>query len=103
MENYQDWEEVKWVKPKKVISNKPKTNKKFNLLDSEEPPPPEKPSLQLRQKITSARSIKNLTQKKLAILLNIKVNTYINIENGKEKPTNQQLQRISKILGVNLR
>ena len=32
MENYQDWEEVKWVKPKKVISNKPKTNKKFNLL-----------------------------------------------------------------------
>lgn len=97
----QDWEPVIWQKPKQLTQIKP--NKKTSNLDSDEPLAPEKSTLDLRLRIIKGRNIKKLTQKQLAEKLNIQTNLINNYENGKEKPTNQHIQKLSKILGVSFK
>jgi putative transcription factor len=99
---HQDWENITWTKPKQNKENKPKPNKKFNLLDSEDPPPPQKCTLEIRKKIMQGRNIKKWTQKQLADKLNVPASVINNYENGKEKPTNQHIQKLSKLLGVKI-
>lgn len=100
---HQDWEQIKWTKPK-TESKPPSHNKnKFNALDGEDPPPPKKITLQLRQKIIQARQLKKMTQKELAQAMNLTQNVINCFENGKDVPTNQQIQKMSKILNVKLK
>ena len=97
----QDWEPVVWSKPKKQLC--PKPNKKISILDSDDPAPPEKTTLDLRLKIIKGRNAKQLTQKQLAEKLNVQTNVINNYESGKEKPTNQHMNKISKVLGISLK
>ena len=102
----QEWEPVIWTKSKSEKPNRPtqsRLSKKMSKLDSDEPLPPEKSTLELRLKIIQARNIKKLSQKQLAEKLNVQTNLINNYENGKEKPTHKHMQKLSKILGIILR
>lgn len=58
---------------------------------------------QLKDRIRGLREEKKLTQADVASLLKLSRLTYISIENGDKKPTIDQLESISAILGVTAR
>lgn len=59
--------------------------------------------IQLKDRIRKLREDKKLTQADLAQQLNVSRLTYISIENGDKKPTIDQLDVISSVLGVTTR
>lgn len=52
--------------------------------------------------IKKYRKLKNLTQEKLAELLNVEVSTLSNLETGKSFPNQENLRKIIDILGIEL-
>lgn len=77
-------------------------DEKFQNLDGDTPPAPEKPNNEIRIQIATARNAKKWTQKQLASNVKppIKPDVINQIESGKIKPDHQLVQRIGKALGV---
>jgi putative transcription factor len=105
---HQDWEPVVWRKESKhdtstrnINHNKPGT-KTFLALDSDDPTAPKRIGHTLRITIQSARQAKKMTQKELAIKINVPQGTITDYENGKVIPNSQILSKMSRILGVKL-
>lgn len=103
MDNYQDWKPVvfnnvsKEAKEKQRIANAQKTSqkpKKYNTVL--------KPPHDLGKQIAAARCSKNLTRIQLANQLQIAQQVLAKWEAQQEIPTNQQIAKIEKCLGVKL-
>jgi len=98
---HQDWETVVLRKPKppppkQISSQKPKIEKEgeeFNLP---------KIGQNLKLAIQQARLAKKMTQKQLADKLNVPVQEVAKYESGKTVPNHQFINRIERVLGVNL-
>ncbi len=56
----------------------------------------------LGKKIKQFRKLKNLTQEELAEKINIEVPSLSNIETGKFAPSFETLQKLSKVLEINI-
>ena len=100
----QDWNTVvfnnvsKESREKQLHKERSKnSNRQFNNLTTRLEPPKD-----LGKIISQARTSKNLTQKQLAIQLQVAQQTYALWENGRETPTNLQISNIEKILGIKL-
>ena len=63
----------------------------------------ETPSRSLQLQISQARTTKGMKQEDFAKLVQIPVNIIKNYENGKLMPTNRDMQKMSKVLGVTLK
>lgn len=103
----QDWTQVVWTKKKPVkndtfISN-PAGTKKFRALDGDEPPPPSESPFDTRIAIQKARQTAKMTQRDLAIRMNIQANMINDFESGKIVPTRQQLAQMSAIFGIKIK
>lgn len=104
----QDWEPVVWKrqeKPSKEENKKyqnPPGTASFRALDSEDPPAPEKVSVDVRMAIQKARVAKKMSQKDLAKILNMQANLINDYESGKAVPNRQILNRIGQALSVKL-
>ncbi len=75
----------------------------YKRLDNEDIPKPAISGLTLGQQISNARNAKKLTQKQLAVACNLPESTLKNYENGSVVVTVEELQRISKALGIPLK
>ena len=71
-------------------------------LDSSDVEPPPKVDLDLRKAIQQGRQAKNLTQKQLANMVQMKPSDIQAYENGKAVPKHQEIQKIQRALGVKL-
>ena len=96
----QDWQTIILTKssPYKGCPNeksKPKT-------DENEIVKPKKIDYNLKKSIQQARLNKKMSQKQLANLMNIPVQTIINYENGKAIPNNLFISNLEKKLNVKL-
>tara|TARA_Y100000389_G_scaffold163146_2_gene166263 strand:+ start:115 stop:459 length:345 start_codon:yes stop_codon:yes gene_type:complete len=103
MDNYQDWKPVvfnkvsKDAKEKQRITNAQKTSqkpKKYNNVL--------KPPNNLGKQIAAARCSKNITRIQLANQLQIAHQVLAKWEAQQEIPTNQQIAKIEKCIGVKL-
>jgi ribosome-binding protein aMBF1 (putative translation factor) len=119
--DHQDWKPVVLVKPKTKETELKKgnfvTEKKFSAgtnknnksdilarkLEDEEIPVIAKVSKKLADAISDGRRNKNLTRKELANLCNMKESDITLYETCKAIPRNDQLQLMSKHLGIVLR
>ncbi len=92
----QDWNQV-------TLTNKPKPiNKQVNnALKLDEDVKIEVPK-NLQQLISQGRTTKSLTQKQLSTQLGVSVQVLSRWESGKEIPTNGDISKIERILGVKL-
>lgn len=84
-------------------TNKKKTDVNMRKLDETELGTIEKVERSLSLMIQQARLAKKLKQSDLAKKCNLPVNVIQKYENGKATPTGQELQKLSKALGVTLR
>lgn len=102
--NHQDWKPVIWKKQIKSSSftHHVQGHSKVKNFDSDDPEPPKKMSHSVKIQIQKARSAKKLTQKQLANMINLPVQTISDYESGKAIPNRQILSKIGKILGINL-
>ena len=102
--SYQDWKPVIWKKKIKSSSSIQhiQGHSKIKNLDSDDPEPPKKLSHSVKIEIQKARSAKKLTQKQLANMINLPVQTVSDYESGKAIPNKQILNKFSRILGINL-
>ena len=75
---------------------------RFRELDSENPPPPEKMKVSTQICIQKARQANKMTQRELAIKLNMQTCIINNYESGKAIPNRQILIKLGQILGVKL-
>ena len=82
-------------KTKIKSTTKPNTNNKIKLTTKP-------PSLTLRKALIKGRNEKKLSQKDLALQLNIKQNIITAYENGTLKPGNRILEKLQRILGIKL-
>lgn len=103
----QDWTQVVWtkkkiVKPQTHVSN-PAGTKKFRALDSDEPPAPTETSFDIKIAVQKARQAAKMTQRDLAIRMNIQANLVNDFESGKVIPTRRQLSQINAIFGTKIK
>ena len=100
---HQDLKHIVWnkktVDTKKYI--KPPGNASFIQLDGNEPVAPKTISHDIKIRLQQARVFKKLSQKQLAQLINIPVNTISLYESGKAIPDKKILSKIGHILCVN--
>jgi putative transcription factor len=75
---------------------------RFRELDSENPPPPEKMKVSTQICIQKARQATKMTQKEVAIKMNIQASVINDYESGKAIPNRQVLIKLGQILGVKL-
>lgn len=100
---HQDWKPVIWKKQIKSSSAKHiQGHQKIKKLDSDDPEPPKKLGHYVKIEIQKARTAKKLTQKQLANITNLPVQTISQYESGKAIPNRQILSKIGQILGINL-
>ena len=94
--NHQDWNTVTFKtqtnQTKKTSFNKTKNPDEFVL----EAPP------NLGKTISQARLAKNMNQKELSAIIGISSQILARWESGKENPTNAQIAKIEKQLGIKL-
>ena len=91
------------IKTKEVCkSQNPPGTAKFRILDSEDPPPPEKLNTNISLLIQKARVAKKMSQKDLGVSVNIKANIINDYESGKAIPDRQILIKLGRFLGVKL-
>ncbi len=107
--HHQDWENIVFNKKSEDLAKQeilrkhnPPGTAKFRELDSEDPPAPEKVKNSTSMAIQKARQAKKMTQKDLAILLNIQACVISEYESGNATPNRQILSKISKVLGVKI-
>lgn len=101
---HQDREVIVWTKKKadKVADhthNAPGTST-FRNLDSDEPGAPKVIGHSVKVKIQQGRAAKNMTQKQLAMKINVPVNIIQSYESGKAVPDNAVMRKICNILGI---
>jgi putative transcription factor len=75
---------------------------RFRELDSENPPPPEKMKVSTQISIQKARQANKMTQRELAIKLNMQTSIINDYESGKAIPNRQILIKLGQILCVKL-
>ena len=109
MNNHQDWETIILKKPIQIKKSNSKHNYKGNkttkeriLENSEDIIKPNKIDLNLKKSIQNARVNKKLSQKQLASLLGVPLQTIVQYENGKAIPNNNFITKIERILNVKL-
>ena len=98
----QDWKHVTF----NTVSNNEKKEAAKKIHSKKTNNDPEKvkmePPKQLGQLIATARTSKNLNQKQLAGQLGISPQILSRWESNREVPSNQEIAKIDKILGVKL-
>ena len=110
--SHQDWENISIGNPskknvlKKIVSKTGDTSIKDALSkldnDNDNFSHQKIPNLLVKE-IISARTLKKYTQKDISIKLNLPLNIYTEIENGKaiyNGTTKQNINKIEKLLGV---
>jgi ribosome-binding protein aMBF1 (putative translation factor) len=90
----QDWEPVIFNKPKQIVPNI-KTSQHISKKQLHAPS-------NLCKELQKARTNKQLTQKQLALQLQITVNIYSSWEAGTAIPNNLQISKIEKLLQIKL-
>jgi ribosome-binding protein aMBF1 (putative translation factor) len=100
---HQDWNTVTWIKKteKKTIL-KPAGNLVFKKLDGNDPEPPKNIDHNLKILIQQARVSKKLSQKQLALQLNIHESIVSKYENGNIVPDKKILRKIFTILNIKI-
>lgn len=105
---HQDWNTVKWNKklsqPNRDRERKenPPGTARFRNLDSDDPTPSKKISHCLKMKIQKGRQTKKMSQRDLAVALNVQMSVIKNYESGKAIPCKSTLSKIGRLLGVKL-
>tara|TARA_B110000285_G_C15137057_1_gene627760 strand:+ start:1516 stop:1851 length:336 start_codon:yes stop_codon:yes gene_type:complete len=95
----QDWTTVVLTKSptiKGAESNKTPTKDENEIVK------PKKIDHNLKKSIQQARLNKNISQKELANMMNVPIQTIVNYENGKAIPNNLFISKIEKKLNVKL-
>lgn len=103
--NHQDWKPIVLNKDNQKSTKKSGPSEDFirmKKIENDEYVIP-KVSVALQQQIRDARASKGMTQKDLAAQLNIKAAIINGYESGSIVPDNKILQRMSRILGVQLK
>jgi ribosome-binding protein aMBF1 (putative translation factor) len=85
----------------KVISQKSHEQKRLLQIENEELVT-DKPSTEFKKALQHARSIQGLSQRDLALRMNIKQNIITDWENGKYKPTPNEKSQLQRILNTKL-
>ena len=92
----QDWNQVTLTKKpnvaNKTVNNSPKVDEDIKI----------KVPKNLQQLISQGRTSKSLTQKQLSTQLGVAVQVLTRWESGKEVPSNGDISKIERILGVKL-
>lgn len=101
---HQDREVIVWTKtkPNKVADhthNAPGAST-FRNLDGDEPEAPKTIDHSVKVKIQQGRSAKKMTQKQLAMKINVPVNTIQSYESGKVIPDKAIMRKICTALGI---
>jgi ribosome-binding protein aMBF1 (putative translation factor) len=100
---HQDWTPVILNKTEDKDNN---INKKKNKIKLSQKPPEEdikmEPSTKLGQLICQARTAKSKTQKQLSANLGISNSVLSRWETNKEVPSNADIAKIEKVLGIKL-
>ena len=98
----QDWNTITFNTPSKIKRNEEAKKSNSNKINND----PEKIRLeapkQLGQLISQARTTKSKNQKVLATEIGISQQILARWESNKEVPTNAQIAKIEKILGIKL-
>jgi len=103
--NHQDWNPIVLNKDTQKSTKKSGPSEDFirmKKIENDEYVIP-KVSVALQQQIRDARASKGMTQKDLAAQLNVKAAIINGYESGSVVPDNKMLQRMSRILGVQLK
>ena len=102
--DHQDWNEVVLLKPKqlKATSNIPSQTKEQKLDHSNDIIVPKKINLNLKKAIQQARLANKISQKDLAIKLNVPLQMIVQYENGKAIPSNIFIRKMEVILKTKL-
>ena len=101
---HQDFKPIVWIK-KKTLSNRnhnPPGSSVFRNIDGDDPEAPQKIKHDIKIKIQRGRAAKNMSQKELAMKINVPVSTVSSYESGKAIPNKQILQKIRNALGIKL-
>lgn len=98
--NHQDWKPVVLKKGKTTSQTSHRAPKSQRNLESDEPEKPKRLGMNEGKKIQQARCAKNMTQKQLAHVLNIKPAVIQEYETGKAIPNKGVLNRIYRALGM---
>lgn len=101
---HQDWNEVVLLKPKqlKTSSSVPSQTKEQKLDHSNDIVVPKKINLNLKKAIQQARLANKISQKDLAIKLNVPLQTIVQYENGKAIPNNSFIRKMEVLLKTKL-
>ena len=101
---HQDLKHVVWRKNTNTSkrNHNPPGTAAFHKLDGDEPEPPPSIEHSVKVKIQKGRSAKKMTQKQLAMQLNVPVNTISSYESGKAIPNKALLRKIQNVLGIKL-
>lgn len=101
---HQDWNTITWIKKTEKKTNiKPAVNLVFKKLDGDDPEPPKNIDHNIKILIQQARVAKKLTQKQLALQLNIHESIVSKYENGNIVPDKKILRKIVNILNIKLK
>jgi putative transcription factor len=112
--NNQDWEQVQWTKSTSKKSTVGKNGgvktirKQQNMdathkLENSEETVHKKVSFDMKRKIQQARMEKKMTQKQLALGLQVKTQVVNDYETGKAIPDSNLINKMQRILGTKLR
>lgn len=101
---HQDLKPIIFVKEDKKNSYVPNQpgHKQFKQLDSDEPEAPKVVGLSVGKQIQTARTQKKMSQKDLAMKINVKPNVIQEYESGKAIPDSKVIRKISQILGIKI-
>lgn len=106
MANQQNWTPLILYKsrtangndPKKIVVNNPVGTKEYKNLVSDDPSAPKKVDLSVSQLIIQYRKEHSLSQKDLALKLNMRVNTIRDYENGSAVHNNKEISKIKNFI-----
>jgi putative transcription factor len=100
----QDLKQIFLVKKIKnvVYGPNPAGTATLRQLDSDDPNAPPIIEHNIKIKIQKGRVAKNLSQKQLAMMINVHTSTISSYESGKALPSKVILQKIKKVLGIKL-
>jgi len=99
--DHQDWQPVVLYKSTGKNVNNANIQKKptkFQTLDGDDPPIPQKIERKVSSEISKKRNAKGLTQKKLASQLNLQPSVINDYESGKVIPDKTILRKIMNVL-----
>jgi putative transcription factor len=112
--NSQDWGQVKWTKQqnKKTLvasggavetTKRTKNMDAMHKLENSEETAHKTVSFEMKRKIQKARMEKKMTQKQLALALQVKPQIVNDYETGRAIPDSNLINKMQRILGTKLR